>query len=404
MPKVLIFAPIVGRGGLHLCVETMLKGYRDYAPEDWQFSILGHDYDEIGLPIQYGYPLTKLESDVPLPQHPFLFPYLLRNADHFMDQLREVVDEQKPDLVMVYGGWWIARAKRWDIPTPMVCFLPDFATSQGVDLGQLLNDHFEYSAQLLSKRADFTVYSSDYHREHAVSRYHFPIQKTAVVHHSSDFVLQNGLKVSKAEGRRVRKKLLLPEKYVLAFHPMGHKDPQTVLRAQQFARMHSDKVPSLVFAGIGTDGFTDLKNRRTRRMLEEVHAHLDYDFFATGYVDEGDIGGLFANAVVSINASMSEGDLSGATLTSFVTKTPHIYSNLPVYQLRLNETLGLSFEVGDYEQLGKHIVDVCEYPEAAERRALRAFKWAQTRTLRDVINEYLEIFRKVIDEPPSHSN
>lgn len=397
MTKVLIFAPIVGRGGMHLCVETMLRGYQDFAPKQWSFEVLGQEHDEIGLPILYGFPFTQLRADRALPTHPELFPYLLRNADTFMDHLREQVEENQPDLVMVYGAWWIARAKRWDINAPMVCFLPDFATDQGVDLGEMLNTHFRYSAQLLSQRADFTVFSSAFHQSHAVSRYHFPFLKTGVVHHSADFVLQNGLKASKAEGKRVRNKLLLPDTYVLAFHPMGHKDPQTVLRAQRYARMHSSHVPPLVFAGIGTDTFADPKNRRSRRMLEEVHAKLDYDFFATGYVDEGDIGGLFANAVVSISASTSEGDLSGATLTSFVTKTPHIFSNLPVYQLRLNETLGLSFEVGDFEQLGKHIVDVCEYPVAAERRALRAFKWAQTRTLKDVIGEYLDIFKGVIN-------
>lgn len=396
--KVLIFTPVVGRGGVKLCVETMLRGYKEYAPPEWEFRVLGQALDEIGLPINYsGYPFEQVKPINQLPLHPYLFPYLLAHADDFMNHLRAYVDEWQPDLVMCYGAWWVARAKRWDINAPIVTFLPDFAFDQGVSLGDLLNEHFRYAANLLARRASFSIFSAEFHREHAVNHYRFAPEKTAVVQHSADFV-KNGLKSSKAEGRRVAKAYGLPSRYVLAFHPMGHKDPQTILRAQRYARMHGENVPELVLAGIHTEQLLDSRNRRARRMLDEVHAHLNEDVFVTGFVEEADIGGLFANAVCSISASHSEGDLSGATLTSFMCKVPHLWSRLPVYLDRLHEGLGYSFDVGDHEALGKLIVEVTDHPVAAERKALAAFKWAQTRTIKNVIAEYLSIFTGVIDD------
>lgn len=395
MPKVLIFTPIVGRGGVKLCVETMLRGYAQYAPPDWEFTVLGQALDEIGKPIDYAFPFTQIRPLAVLPQHPHLFNYLLHHADDFMDHLREVVAETQPDLVMCYGAWWVARARRWEIEAPIVTFLPDFAFNQGVDLG-ILNEHFTFASQILARRASFSVFSAEYHRNHAVDYYRFPIEKTAVINHSADFVAHN-LVASKAEGRRVAKQFGLPSRYVLAFHPMGHKDPDTILRGQRYARLHSASVPPLVLAGIHTEELLNPRNRRAQILLESVHAHLDVDVFVTGFVEERDIGGLFANAVCSISASRSEGDLSGATLTSMMTKTPHIWSRLPVYLDRLNDGMGYSFELGDFEALGKLIVEVCEFPTAAERKALMAFKWAQQRTIQHVVAEYLSVFERVID-------
>lgn len=396
MPKVLIYLPTVGRGGVHLIVDNMLRGLKAYAPADWDFQILGQGYDEIHLPMEYPFRFEQLRPVHMLPAHPYLFPFLIKHAPDFVQHLNQVVERDQPDLIYCPSPWWTFRVQEWTLSKPIVCFIPDFAYDQGVDLGELLNGHFRFTANQMARRSTFTVFSADFHRDHAVAHYHFPPERTAVVHHSADFVTHN-LKANKAEGKRVAKKYGLPDRYVLAFHPMGHKDPVTILNGQRYARSRGANVPPLVLAGIHTEQFLDTRNRRLRHMLESVHGHLNEDVFVTGFVEESDIGGLFYNAVCSISASMSEGDLSGATFTSMMCKVPHLYSRLPVYLDRMHEGMGYSFDVGDYETLGKLIIEVTDFPALAERKALTAFRWAQTRTLRDVIHEYLSLFMGVID-------
>lgn len=401
MPNVLIYTPTVGRGGVHLVVRKLLRGFADYAPKDWQFSVLGQRFDEIGLPVEYpaDWPFMQVEplSDgETLPAHPHQFQWLLNNAEPMVDHLKRVAGDY--DLIYCPSPWWTMRVQDFTLPVPFVTTIADFAFDH-IDMGLLVH-HFRYVATLAAKQCTFVVFPSDFQRQHSELYYNF--KRTRTISHSADFVA-DGFTPTPEEALRVREKYGLPNRYVLAFHCMYHKDPRTVLMGQLHARRSSPLVPPLVLAGIGTEHLLD--NTRVdshveeiRALLSEIHANPGDDLFVLGRIPDEDVAGLFVGAAVSVSASTSEGDLAGGTFNAFMARTPHIWSDLPVYRDRVSEEYGWSFPLRDAEALGQRIVDVCENPDEAAKRALAAFGFTMRRTIEDVVRDYLMVFTEVLHD------
>lgn len=399
--KVLLYLPACGRGGVSLIVRKIFQGLADYAPPDWQFHILGQQWNEIHEKIVYpsSFSFEQIDPVDRLPLHPEQFNYLWQSMEAFAAHLTRVAPSF--DIVWSPSIWWAIRAKCWSLDVPLVTTISDMAWDT-FSMSKSLDAHFWLCTKLIHERSSHVVFSSAYWQRHAIENHGYDPAKTTVVQSSADFVAAN-FDPSPEEAERVRQKYGLPGHYILSFHPMGHKDPETILNAQFIARRASATVPPLVFAGIDTDLLLQSESvndhiDRVKMLLEMLKFNPGLDFFCLGRIPEEDIAGLYAGATLSISASKMEGDLSGNTLNSFMAHCPHIYSDIPVYTMRIGcDKLGYTFQTGNPMSLSQQMTALCENPEEARKRAIAAYAFAATRTVKDVANEYIDVFRRVVD-------
>lgn len=407
--RVLVYAPTIGRGGVHLVVKTLMNALAtDTDPDEWHFAVLGQRYDEIGLEVEWPkeWPFTQIEplyDGQKLPAHPRQFAFLAQMADVFVDHLVRLVPHH--DLVYCPSPWWTMPAEWPEALTkkPFVTTLPDFAFDF-IDMGTLAAN-FRVVSQRIADRADLTIFPSDFQREHGEALYGFGEdgKKTKTISHSADFLASESIP-SGDEAERVREKYGLPANYVLAFHPAYHKDPVTILRAQKLARSLSPNIPPLVMAGIGTEHFLTQKAvdhhiDDVRKTLKEIGIQPGIDFWALGTIPNEDVAGLHAGATVALIASRSEGDLSGPMFEAMMARTPLIFSDLRVFTDRLgtDETYGLTFPVGEFGTLAAKLIDLCEHADDARERAKAAYAFARKRTVHDVVKDYLKAFKEVLN-------
>lgn len=402
MNRILIYAPTVGRGGVHRVVQKLMGGFARHAdPEQWSFSVLGQTYDEIGLPVEWpeAWPFEQLDPGSTIPPHPVQFNWLNNHQKTFFAHLQRKVAGGDYDLIYCPSAWWTMRVPKWEMPIPFVTTVPDFAFDF-IDMG-MLTFNFRHVAKLIADRADFVVFPSNFQRCHGERFYNY--HKTRTIHHSADFVADS-FDASGDEGLRVRIKYNLPHHYILAFHPMYHKAIDIILQAQKWARQQCRDVPPLVVAGIGTEHLltaneVDSHIARIRELMKEIGVNPGVDFFALGRMPDEDIAGLYTGATAAVFASRSEGDISGGMFEAMMASTPLIFSDLPVLTERLgtDRHYGLHFKVDDVQALGSAIVEVCSYPQAARQRALNAFGFTRQRTVADVAGEYLDTFQGVLN-------
>lgn len=394
----LIFAPTVGRGGVHLVVETLTRAFDQIsARENVEFAVLGQKYDEIGMPIHYpvAWPMTQIDPIDKLPAHPYQFPFLKLNYDIFLKHLDRVQDDY--DLIFAPSSWWVMYPGQWPVRKPYVTCIPDFAFDF-IDAGSLAQ-HFRESSRLIAQRAATTVFFARFQEKHGQNAYGF--KNTAIIPHSMDFVVKD-YDPTAEEALRVRTKYGLPERYVLAFHCFGHKNPMTILRAQLYARSTSSAVPPLVIAGIETDRFAnddpDRHAQDVRREIVRIGARKGVDLFIPGQVPDEDVAGLFAGATVAIFASRSEGDISGGMFNAIAAKTPMIYGDLPVFHDRLGteQKYGLTGQPDNDRQLGIALCQVCDHYADAKQRAEDAYDHLSSYQATDVAQKYIDLFRKLI--------
>lgn len=395
--NLLFYTPVVGRGGMRLVIQTLLQGMARYAPEGWHIHILGQQFDEDGLPVDYPaeLPFTQLEPVDRLPLHPDLFQFLWTHQKSFYQHLERLAPDF--DLIFCIPPWWGMQVLDWTIQTPFIAYVPDLAWDF-INVGNILTMHFEDVTRRLKQHAVMTVFSAEFHRQHAVERYALLKEKTRVIQSSADYVVSPGLAPAPEQVERVRAKYRLPDRYLLAFHCMYHKDVITILRAHGVARAWDTTVPPLVLAGINTELL--LAQRRADGYIADVKRLIgllgEDAVIVAGRIAEDDIAPLFAGADASISASLSEGDLSGNTLTAFMTGCPHIYSDLPVYIARIGyDRYGYFFPRQNFTALAQCIMDIHLNPGEGKRRASAARLWALQRTLKDVIGEYIEMFEQV---------
>lgn len=400
--KILFFCPVVGRGGMHTVAETLIRSLAEAGRVYYQFAILGQQYDEHDLKVAWpGW--VDFEQIGPmdrLPPHPYLFKFLKEHREDFTAHLKRKMESYQPDLVFCLSPWWTMPVDDADWPlgeTPFVTLIPDMAfdTLEGAAHIQ----HFREAAHLIARRSSLTVFPSAHWRDHAVTKYHFPVEKTEVIHFSADYN-PPGFSPTPQEARRVRAKYSLPDQYVLAFHCYGHKDPVTILRGQQYARSHAHNVPPLVMAGIETENYLSPPMsdhvRTVQKTIKQIGATLGKDLFILGRLPDEDVGGLFAGATASLWATKMEGDISAGMFNAITARTPMIYSDLPVFRDRLGitEGFGLTFPVGSATALGSKIGYLCNHRHETEERTHAAYDLFHRRTAIDVARSYLRVFRQ----------
>lgn len=398
--KILVYAPTVGRGGVHRVVETLMDGFNRVSGVNTRFDVLGQTYDEIGLKIEWpeAWDFEQLDPGPTIPKHPEQFQWLYSQQETFVAHLARRAPDY--DLVFCPSPWWTMRVKEWPMQklgVPFVTVVADFAFDH-IEMG-LLAYNFRHVAKLIAQQADFTVFLSDWQRKWGEDHYNF--KHTATIHHSADFVAKDFVPTGD-EAVRVGQKYGLPARYILAFHPMHHKGILDVLPAFKIARGESSAVPPLVVAGINTEHLfseesIDSHIDEVRVLLKDIGAVQNDNVFALGRIPGEDIAGLYVGAEASVVASHSDGTLSGAIFESMAASTPLIFSNLPVFteELGTDNRYGLMFPVGDIPALAKAIVKVCEGRPSAHMRAMEAFGFTNKRSHLDVAREYLTVFEQV---------
>lgn len=398
MPKVIIFAPMVGRGGMSRLVQKLIAEWSKN--KTWKFHVLSQPRDEFGNEINWG-KATFTALGPALPKHPQLFNALTKAIPAYYAQLKAAITEIEPDLIFLPSGWWTMRGVEWDIQIPTVAFIPDFAMDYLPEF-MVADEFMPYRAEAfqLARAVKTLITPSKYQADNA-GKYGF--KNVKVIYHNG--FIPEPFDTSQENADIVRKKYKLPPTYTLAFHAAGHKDPETILRAQHIARRIA-RVPSLVIAGIDTGEYkphvptSNMFASRIQNIIRrEIKATIGTDLFILGEVPVEDIGGLYAASSLAITASRSEGGLSGSICEAAASKTPLIYSDFPVMQERLVDGLhGVCFPVGNPLELALAIARVYQNPISAVERAEALFLELQTPTWSDVAKSYLDIFKESLTD------
>lgn len=403
MRRVLIYAPIIGRGGVHRMIERLTTEWAKNS--DYEFIALSQRFDEIGEPIDWPVAFEQIDGGEP-PRHPKLFNWLYANQREFYAHWKRT----KADLAYLPMPWWTARVPRFEPPMPTVITLHDFSWDQ---LGQR-NHEFRAEARAFAHSQNLTaVFPSDYQREWGEKNYGF--KHTRTIYHGH-FIPEVFL-ATPFEAERVQKMHNLPNSYILAFHcGNAKKDPVTILKAQALARNTNDSVPPLVLAGLETELFNPAKatdstdsdnptfHDRVRVLTKELGFTIGVDLFVLGAVDEDDIAGLYAGAAGAVTATTNEGGISGTMFEAFAAYTPVAFTNLPIFSERLNpmDAYGWPFDVGDEKGLAMQIIRICTLKEETAARSARAFAFGNSRTWADAAGEYTKLFDEVLGENARH--
>lgn len=393
MARVLIYAPTVGRGGVRRVIETLCA---DLAKHDaWSFDVLGQAFDELGermdWPEQFGF--TQVRPVDRLPLHPDLFMFLMQKRGVFFEHLKEVAGDY--DLVFCPSTWWGFIGTE-PIDTPVVSFVPDFAFDH-MDIG-LIGQYFRGISPIIAAHSAHTVFPSDWQREHGETHYGF---EGSTVYFSADYTAAD-FAVTDDNRLSVKAKYGLPDAYVFAFHCYGHKGAEVIVRGQHVARRASGEVPPLVMAGLQTGYYAQQPavNEHVKMVqdtIRECSGVIGRDVFILGSVPDDDLGGLYAGAVCSVTATRSEGGLSGTVLESILAGVPVVASDLPVFRERLSHEVVSYFPVDDGDALGEVLVSVCSDADGYRERAARLRDMFTLYTRRDVVEQYMDVFREVLN-------
>lgn len=387
--RLLIFTPSPGRGGVTRVIEVMSAAF---VRAGIDVEVLGQRYNEHGIEINYPkeIPFHQIRPADRMPPHPGQFEWLIAHAQDMLDHLAEVQDNY--DLIWTPCGWWTVGADaHWNIHTPVVVNLPDFAFDH-IGMGGFLTNYFRAAARRIATRADLTIFSSDFQRQWGESHYGF--ERTTRIRYAMDFV---PFPADKPQA------LDTPQEYILAFHCMGHKDPLTILTAYAFAK-EVREMPPLVLAGISTDKIMNPFNNergveQVRRLIRTLNLLVGIDLHILGIVPENSIEDLYRKAVFSVVASRSEGDLSGAVHESVYYKTPLIYGSLPVFIEQLKDRVhGYEFTLGDPEALANGMLYTLATPLEAQVWAAQAHRDLSKRNADIVVQDHLRTFEQVLKE------
>lgn len=408
--EVLIYAPVVGRGGVRRLVDRLLPTWLDNTdPQQWRFRVLSQPADESARPIDW--PPGTL---IPLDGDGFvarsgsnLFDYLNASQDAFFERLRQ--HAQGVHVVWLPHPWWTLRLKRAvvDIPAHLVPTVHDFAFDHLVWSGTF-GDGFRAETRAFVGAASELVFSSRFTLDYAVSHYHMRPEQGKVIY-LGDF-LPDPFVATPAEAERVRARYKLPNQFWLAFHATGHKDPLTIFEAvAEVKRQQPELHIPLVLAGVNTERMLpgtptfDSYSDKVKTRLQELGLAYQRDYSVLGFVADSDVGGLYAAATGCITASHSEAGLSATVFESFASRTPLIFSDIPQFIERLGSdaTFGLQFHVGDHRDLARAMLTLRQSPEATAARIDAAYHLFHSRSWKDIAHDYLTVFEALAAQGPS---
>jgi len=408
---VLIYAPCVGGGGVRRLVLRLLDAFLRMAdPGAWRFRVLSHLFDghgdelpwpqDIFLPLSQDKEIARTGVD--------LCEFLQSNQNRFWEELQRHAGSV--DVIWLPMPWWTLRVTehRVDLPAHIIPTVHDFAFDE-LGWDGLFGDRFRDEFRTFLAVSSRLIFSSACMAERAIEGYGMPPPQGRVIH-LADFVPAT-YSPTPSEAARVSAKFTLPSRYWLAFHAMGHKDPQTILAAlartkQQLAE--ADFIP-LVIAGLRSetlrpdtpaDGSLTVAIRKFVKDLGLIHGR---DYHALGFVPDDDIAGLYAGATGCVVASRSEAGLSASIFEALQARVPLIHSDIAPFVERLgtDDRFAIRFRVGDADDLAKGMLQVMMDPAAATEKAYAGHDAFCHRTWEDVAQDYLRVFEEACAEGPS---
>ncbi len=409
--RLFVYAPVIGRGGVHRLVERLVPALiQTAAPSDWDIHVLSQPCNELGTPIQW--PNNRFTALVPdlmnIPIPTLRLQYLYEAGILFYQQLEKLA--QPGDVVWLPHPWYSLRLNFTTLRNSPYHFIPtihDLAFDT-LNWRGLWGDGYRYEMMAFALFASRLIFSSTATRSDARQRYAFPDDKAHTIY-LGDFLPDNFVTTPEAAAT-AQQRHHLPPRYFLAFHCSSpSKDLLTIIRGLAVARQQNPTaVAPLVVAGLGTEVFDpniashDPYTASVHRAIRETNLQPGQDIIFLGKVEDDQIGGLYAGAAASITASQSEAGLSGTLFETFYARSPAIFSDIPQFIERLGteKAYGLHFQTANPADLARAILELYEDPARTVERAQRAFDFVSQRTWEHIAQDYLSVFQEVANADP----
>jgi glycosyltransferase involved in cell wall biosynthesis len=404
--RFLVYAPVIGRGGVHRLVEQLIPAMLDIADrEGIDIKILSHMRDENGVPIKW--PEDRLITLKPslwdLPSQTRRLQYLQEASSQYYKQLAQIWSPG--DVVWLPHPWFSLRLSHAIVRKAPVHFVPTIhdLAFDSLQWGGAWGAGYRHEMWAFGLLASRLIFSSNTVRDTALQKYVFSPDKLRTVYLSN--FLPGDFNPTAEIAARVKSLYNLPQDYFLAFHCSSpSKDLITIIRAIATTR---DRNPAsfvpLVIAGIGTDKFHPNSNvedeyaQSIRDALRDANLKPDRDVFILGETAEHLIGGLYAGAKATITASLSEAGLSGTLFEAFYAKSPAIFSDIPQFieRLGMDRQFGVHFHKGNPEDLARAITELLNNNQLTRVRAQKAYELVSERTWQHIAEDYVNVFKSL---------
>lgn len=355
--KILIYAPVLGRGGCKRVATKLAKAWLDLGHE---VHFLGHLLDEQLSVIEWtsGVKIWLLPGGQH-PEHPYLTRFLVGKYDDYYIQLKSLCEDHHYDMVFLPMPWHTMRQSQeeWDPKTKTVAFLPDFAHDYipGIagdwDIVLARREAFRFA-----RYCHAIVFSSEFQRQIGITKY--GMKNTHIIR-KFGFVPPDFISDPEIDEEFRLFYNNLDEPYILAMHPYGHKDPHTIVKGYQIAKSIFPDLPKLVLAGIHSELLQpeyktrDLHARSIQGLIKSYYQEpestrpWERDFRFLGFVPEKFMRSLYDNSIMVLSASLSEGGVSGTICEAATAMRPVIYSDIPAHvEVLKNDVHGYCFQVG----------------------------------------------------------
>lgn len=405
-----VYAPIIGRGGVHLVVERMMKEFS--LRDDVNVFILSQPHDELGKPIVWHCGYFEQIKPHMAPEIPA--KYAMENQDVFAAHLKRFIKKHNIDVVWCPMPWHSVRSEKFNCSVPLVATIHDFGWAQGGSYNALIREESEIFRDI----ADVIVTPSDYQTQFARNRMHMDAQTIhwgAFVHEEISNVpnsqedldaytrwLDDHLNISfSVNDHRV------PDEYVLAFHTANaDKNPETLLFGYARAKKQlGTKMPPLVIAGIESEWFDPrikttnhgaAQAQKLQLLMRNLGLQIDRDVYALGYVDVEDIIRLYVNCRVAVTTTKKEGGISGTMYEAMMLYAPLVYPDLEVFRPDM-DGLGYVFESQNPKSLEAVLLRALESFDTDDDLKMRdrAEVFARSRSWRDCADKYIQLFKEL---------
>lgn len=401
--KILVFAPVLGRGGCRRVAEKLCASWIQLRHEVW---FLGPPYDEHMNPLTWPGSVGAV-NQIPIvdgghPGHPELPQYLESKYDLYYEQLKGI--SKNFDMIFLVMPWHTMRQTcEWEIETPTVAFLPDFAHDYIPGLASPWSINMARKESFrFAKHCRAIVFASNFQQEIGQKKY--GMKQTHLIR-KPGFVPENFHRSDPQLDQVFRKKYQIEEPYALAMHVYGHKDPHTLIGGYLSAKSMFPDLPKLCIAGIHSESLApgyktkDLHARQIQGFIKSFY-HLSEDewredLMFLGYIPEKFMRSLYNNSLFVITASTSEGGVPGTICEAAAASKPVIYSDIPAHTevLGTGDSFGYPFITGSAGELtlaiGRAWNDREKFYQTAS--ALHELLHADENMWKGIANQYVQL-------------
>lgn len=283
-----------------------------------------------------------------------------------------------PYLTLPGDGEWRPRL-------PLVVTLHDLAHEQTDAWGEVTGV-LRREVRRWTELASLVIFSSDYVKREAQRLYGLPSERARRIYLVPPAATDGAQPASDVHDRYG-----LDGEYVLTLGwAAKHKKVETILEGFALFKKKSHSRIRLVLAGPETQSFLG-KNTYGLTVGEDV--------IALGYVPDADVAALYRRAALVVTASISEAGFNAMLFDAMYYRKPVVCSNIPQFVERLgtDDALALTFDPHSPASLAAALAQHFDDPEEAERRVDNAKRFIDSRTLRNVAEEYLAAFESVLE-------